>query len=129
MHDADLLALKDAGATAGLTSCALLAAGVPGAQVIGLIAGFLMMRVRHRADRVAITPEQATVLRRLSDAGPGGLTTIELMTRFDMAERFMLSTAAEVEPVLESLRDVVKGNGASTGFVAERGGRWRAVDV
>ncbi len=51
------------------------------------------------------------------------------MARFDDAERFTLSTAAEVEPVLESLRDVVKGNSESTSFVAEKDGRWRAVDA
>lgn len=129
IHHEDLVTLSQASAIAAAIVTTALAAGFAPAPLVPAVASFLAFRMRYRRHRIEITPEQAYVIQRLRPAGPTGLTPAELLDRLDLVERHFVSTVAEIEAVLASLRDVVEANGQPTRLVAEKDGRWRTVDV
>lgn len=119
IHDADLQALREAGAVAAGAS-ALATKGV------GILAGLVVLLWKYYRKRVRLDARQGMLLLTLRRASLPGWSAPEILGQLPPDDDW---TVAEVETCLAQLQAVILADGTSTALVALSGERWRAVDV
>jgi hypothetical protein len=123
IHDEDLNLLE---VCAGIATAAtsLLSNPLP---LLGELVAFLFL---YRRKRVPLTAKQATVLIALRKSPPGGWRVEELVARLPLRSP---PSREGLRKILKELKEFTIMDGTDTGpttaFVAEKDGRWRAVDV
>lgn len=118
IHDNDMEWFKDSvGIAAGLSAMLHLPAGAMG--------GLIVLLFKYLRRRVRLDAAQGVVLLALRKHR-GGLTIDELAASPGVVDAV---PADRLGDVLRGLLTAVRADGSETALVAERDGRWRAVDV
>ena len=92
----------------------------------GVVAGLVVLLYRYRRKRIRLDGEQGIVLRALKQAPPGGWGVEELALHLPPG---LEMGHAAIGARLETLKALTRADGSPTALVAERDGRWWAVDV
>jgi len=121
IHNSDIELLKEASIVVSVALSGLSVSLLP------LIPGLVYLIYKYRCKRIRLTAKQGIVLKTLKLAPIEGWTSTHLNSQLPTEEPWIDSS--EIEPILQSMKSVIKEDGIETVLVTEQKGLWRVRDI